>query len=86
MEEQNKSNSVAIAALCCGIACFFINPLYLTCLAAIILGIVGLCKPGKKLLAGLGLGLGIAGTIAQFIVDCIITVLSFGVGMFTFFI
>lgn len=81
------TNGVGIAALVCGIAGFFINPLYLVSAAAIILGIVGLCLKGKsKGTAIAGLILGICACAIQLIIDIIITVFSFGVGFFTFFI
>jgi len=83
---SSSNRGISIAALVCGIVCFFFNPLYLVCLAAIVLGIVGLCKPGSKSMAGWGLGLGIIGGIAQFALDLLITIFSFGLGFFSFFL
>ncbi len=77
-DKANKSSGISIAALCCGIACFFINPCYLTCIAAIVLGIIGLCQPGKKTLATVGLILGGVGIIAQFIVDLVLSIFTGG--------
>lgn len=86
-EPIKKTNGVGIAALCCGIAGFFINPIYLVSLAAVILGIVGLCMKGKsKGMAVAGLILGICACICQLIIDIIVTVFSFGIGFITFFI
>ena len=75
----NNSNGVGLASFICGLACFICNPLYLVCLAAIILGIVGLCQAGKpKGFAIAGLILGIVGTGAQLIFD----ILTMGIGFF----
>ncbi len=78
VDKSTKIRGVTIASLCCGIACFFINPLYLTCLAAVVLGIVGLCMPGKKALAGVGIALGVVGFVVQFIIDIILSIFTMG--------
>ncbi len=80
---QKNSNGVGVAALICGIAGFFCNPFYLVCFAAVLLGIVGLCQSGKpKGTSIAGLILGITGTIAQIIVDLILSVFTLGMSFF----
>ena len=78
--KENKASGVAVASLVCGIAGFFCNPLSLVCLAAIVLGIVGLATAGSrpKGTAVAGLCLGIAGAICQFIADLILSVFTLG--------
>lgn len=86
-EEKPKGSGCSIAALICGIAAFIINPCYLTCLAAIILGIVGISrKEPSKGMAIAGLILGIVAIALQILGDILITVFSFGMGFFSFFI
>lgn len=76
---NTTSNGVGIASFICGLSCFLCNPLYLVCLAAIVLGIVGLCQAGKsKGFAIAGLILGIVGSVTQFILDLILSVFTFG--------
>ena len=87
--EKPKTHGVAIAALVCGIVSWFINPLYLVVLAAIVLGIVGLIitkGSTNKILSGVGLGLGVLGMIVQIILDIIITFFTGGLGVCSLFI
>ncbi len=87
VEEKPKSSGTSIAALILGIISFLLNPCYLPCLIAIILGIVGIArKEPMKGMAVAGLILGIVALVLQFTVDLIITILSFGMGFFSFFI
>lgn len=80
---NKTSNGVGVAALVCGIICFFCNPFYLVCLAAVILGIVGLCQAGKPKGAAIaGLILGIAGTITQVIIDFLLSIFTMGISFF----
>ena len=86
-EEKPKGNGCSIAALICGIVAFLFNPCYLPCLAAIVLGIVGISrKEPSKGMAIAGLILGIAALALQFLADLLITILSFGMGFVSFFI
>ncbi len=75
----SQNNGVGLAAFICGIVCFLCNPFYLVCLAAIILGIVGVCQANKpKGFAIAGIVLGLAGSIVQIFID----ILTLGVGFF----
>ena len=77
--QQKSTNGVGVASFVCGLICFLCNPFYLICLAAVILGIVGLCQAGKpKGLAAAGLILGIFGTITQVILDLVLSVFTLG--------
>ena len=78
--QPKKAKGVSVAALVCGITCFFCNPCYIVCLAAIICGIVGIAtsKEEPKGMAIAGLCLGIAGIICQFIADAILSVFTMG--------
>lgn len=78
--EAPKNSGVAIAALVCGIVGFFINPVYLVSLAAIILGIVGLAAKDNqpKGMATTGLVLGCVSLVMQFIADLLLSVFTLG--------
>ena len=82
-----RNNGVAIAALVCGIISIVFSPLGLVSLAAIVLGIVGICLPGtSKGMSITGLVLGVASPIVHFVVDTILSTISFGLLSFLFFI
>ena len=86
-EEKKVSSVCSIIALVCGIVAYFFNPCYLPCLAAVILGIVGLCrKESLKGMAIAGIILGAVAVPAQIIADTIITILTAGLGFFVYFL
>ncbi len=76
---------MAIAALVCGLVSFFCcNPLYLVSIAAIILGIVAICKENEsKGMAIAGLCLGGASILIGIIVDICLIPFTLG-GSFLF--
>ena len=78
--EKKKHSGVAIAALICGIAGFFFNPLYAVTLAAIVLGIIGIAtaKDRPKGLAVTGLVLGCIALPTQLGIDLVMSVFTFG--------
>ena len=79
--------SVALAALICGIVSIVFNPGSLLAPTAIILGIVALVnKTTSRGHATVGLICGAVGLVAQFIVDLLVTIFSFGFGSIFFFI
>lgn len=88
VEEKKSGNGLGIAALVCGIVSFCcLNPLYLVSAAAIILGIVALCKKGEnKVMPIVGLCLGGGSLLLGMVVDIIITICTMGAGFFSFLI
>lgn len=85
---QKQSNGCAVASLVCGIIAFLcFNPMYLISITAIVLGIVGVSKhDSSKGMATAGIILGAVSIVTSFIMDLIVTIFSFGLGFFTFFI
>lgn len=74
---------MGIAALVLGILAFFLNPCYISSVLAVIFGIIGMKGPHRTM-GMVGLILGIVSVVAQFAIDLIATIASFGVGAFTF--
>ena len=73
------TSGLCLAALICGIAGFLFNPMYLVSIAALVCGIIALVQHANPR------GMALAGTICggcalvlQFIVDCILSVFTFG--------
>ncbi len=84
--EPQKNSGVGIAAMICGIVAFFIDPLYVTSLAALIMGIIGVCdKTHKKGMAIAGIILAVVSGICQIMMDIFLTVFSAGIGTFSLF-
>lgn len=81
----DTKDGLCIAALVLGIVGFFLNPLYVCSILAIIFGAVGM-KPSvpKSNMAKAGLGLGIGSMCFQIFFDLFITLITFGAGAFTF--
>lgn len=78
---DKKESGVGLAALICGIVCFFFNPMYAVSLAAVILGIVGIARAGKdspKTMAIIGLCLGGASMLVSVIIDIILIPFTWG--------
>ena len=75
-----KANGFSVAALTCGIISFLLNPLYLTSLGAIVLGIIGIskAKDRSKGLAITGLVLGGCALAFQIALDSVLSVFSTG--------
>ena len=87
MYEEKKTSGLAIASLVCGIASLIINPCYLVSLAAIVLGIIGLSlRCGGKGMALAGLLVGSGSIVIWVIIDTIATIVSGGLGFFSYFI
>lgn len=76
MSDNNSNSGLSTASLVLGIIAFFLNPLYICSILAIIFGSVSKNKTG--------LILGIISLVLQFLLDIIITVFSLGMGAFTF--
>ena len=74
---------MGVAALVLGILAFFLNPCYLCSIFAIILGAIGMRGPFRSM-AMVGMILGIVSLLVQVVFDIATTILSFGVGAFTF--
>lgn len=82
-QQPNRSNGVGTAALVCGVVGFLFNPVYVVSIAAVVLGIIGLCMKGKKKgTATAGLILGFSSFIVQFILDLLLSVVTFGLSFF----
>ena len=89
LDPPKKANGVSLASFICGVVgVCCCNPFYLMNIAAAILGIIGLAtskgRPKGMAIAGLCLGLG--GLVLQGISDFVITLLTGGLGVFSFFI
>ncbi len=76
---------MAIASLILGIVGFFLNPLYLVSIAAIVTGVIGRGNYDQKGMATAGLILGICTFVLQCIGDILITLFTFGLGFFAIF-
>lgn len=84
--EPQKNSGMGIAALVVGICAFFINPLYICSLLAIIFGIIGVnVKDAKKDCAIAGIICGGCSFLVQVIGDILLTIFSFGFGGISFF-
>ena len=68
---------MGIAALILGILAFFVNPCYICSILAIVLGIVSMRGPYRTL-GTVGMILGIASMVLQFIVDLVLIPFTFG--------
>ena len=81
---QPQSNGVSIASLVCGIISFFCcNPLYLVSVAAVVLGIVGICKRNSSTgMAVVGLILGALSVIICIVIDILLIPVTFGASFF----
>ena len=88
--EKPKTNACGLISLILACVALVFNPLYLLPIAAVILGVIGLIigitkkAPIGTSIAGLILGVVFIGV--QFLVDLIITLLTFGLGFFVFLI
>ncbi len=83
--QPQKSNTLCVAALIAGIAGFFINPLYIVSIAAVVLGIIGIAnKSDGKTMAIAGICLGGVSLVSQFTLDLLLTIFSMGMGACTF--
>lgn len=81
-----KQSGIGIAGMILGILGFFLNPLYLCSLLAIIFGIVGCCKNNvKKGCAIAAVILGPCSLIWQIIIDFVFTIFTMGFGSVSFF-
>lgn len=76
MSNNNSNSGLGTAGLVLGILAFFINPLYICSILAIIFGAVGKRTSGVVL--------GIISLCFQFLLDLIITVFSLGTGFMVF--
>ena len=85
VENNNSKDGLCTAALVLGIIAFFINPLYILSILAIIFGAIGSGKnSSKKGSARVGIVLGIISLIIQFSLDLVITIFTFGMGGISF--
>ena len=81
-----EKNTIGMIGMILGIVGFFLNPVYLVSVAAIILSIIGLTKKNTtKGMAIAGIILGPLSLIAQLVFDFVFTALTYGVGVFSFF-
>lgn len=81
----DTKDGLCVAALVLGIVGFFMNPVYACSILAVIFGVIGIKANGpKNTLAKAGLGLGIGSFVVQFGMDVLITILTFGMGAFSF--
>lgn len=81
----DTKDGLCVAGLVLGIVGFFLNPLGICSILAIIFGAIGSKANGPKAgQAKIGLILGIASLILQFLVDLIVTIVTFGAGAFVF--
>lgn len=77
--QEEPKKGLSVASLVCGIISYFCcNPLYLVSIAAVILGIVALCKKESKGMAIAGLVLGGMSILVCFIVDLCLIPFTFG--------
>lgn len=82
---SNEGEGLCIAAFVLGIVAFFINPVYVCSILAIIFGFIGQSKNNtKKSFATWGWILGFSSIALQFIADLTITILTLGTGAFSF--
>lgn len=84
--EPQKQSGIGIAAMVLGIVAFFVNPLYLCSLTALILGIIGACKKdSKKGCAITGIILGVVSVMWQIVFDFVLSIFTGGLGIVSFF-
>lgn len=80
---KSEGHDLALAALICGIVSFFLDPLYLTSIAAIVCGIIVLVNYkacDKRTWAIAGIACGASSLVLQIIFDIVLTVASCGLG------
>ncbi len=79
-------NTIALVGMILGIVGFFLNPLYLVSVAAIILSIIGVCKKNapRRGMAIAGIILGGVSMACQGIVDFLLTIFT-GIGVISIF-
>lgn len=82
---KDSKDGLCMAGFILGIVGFFINPLYIVSILAIIFGAIGMkstsANAGK---AKIGLILGIVAICVQIVVDLLLTVLTAGIGGVSF--
>ena len=82
---DTSKDGICMAGLILGIVAFFINPLYIVSILAIIFGAMGMnSRSINASKAKVGLILGIASIGAQFVFDLLITIFTFGMGGISF--
>ena len=82
---NDGKDGLCMASLILGIIGFFINPLYILSILAIVFGIIGMNSTSANAdKAKVGLILGIASLCLQFIVDLLLTIFTFGMGGVSF--
>lgn len=83
--QDNSKDGLCVASLVLGIVGFFLNPLYICSILAIVFGAIGTSAKGEKAgQAKVGLILGIVTLILQFILDIILTIVTAGMGGVSF--
>ncbi len=83
--QEKKSNGICIASLVCGLVSFLgcCNPFYLVSLAAVILGIVGVCGSySGKGMAIAGIILGVLAVLIWVVLDILLIPFTFGASFF----
>lgn len=85
-EPEPQLNICGLIGTIIGAIAFCINPCYILSIAAIALGIIGLClKDMKRALAFWAIGLGIGAIIFQVVADTLLSVFSMGLGSISYF-
>ena len=81
-----EKNTIALVAMILGIVGFLLDPLYLVSVAAIILGIIGVCKKNapRRGMAIAGIILGGVSMACQMLVDTLLTIFT-GIGVISIF-
>ncbi len=81
----DTKDGLCIAAFVLGIVGFFLNPIYVCSILAIVFGAIGMKPNGPKCnMAKVGLGLGIGSLVFQFLADFFVTIITLGTGAFSF--
>lgn len=90
MEQQqnvnnNSKDGMCVASLVLGIVGFFINPIYVVSILAIIFGAIGLNSTGPNSgKAQTGIILGVIAICVQIALDCVLTLFTAGLGGVSF--
>lgn len=84
-QSADTKDGLCVASLILGIVGFFINPVYICSILAIVFGAIGMKANGVNAgKAKIGLILGIVAIIVQFVLDIIITIFTMGAGGVSF--
>lgn len=82
---SDSKDGMCMASLILGIVGFFINPVYICSILAIVFGAIGMKSEGQNAgKAKVGLILGIVAIGIQILADTIITIITLGAGGFSF--